>query len=73
MSKEKKSDGRLSLNTMQMIALGFLGVILLGGVLLWLPFSNQEPIAFADALFTSCLLYTSSRFRFVSRSVVSNM
>ena len=53
MSKEKKSDGRLSLNTMQMIALGFLGVILLGGVLLWLPFSNQEPIAFADALFTS--------------------
>ena len=43
----------LKLTTMQMIALGFLGVILLGGVLLWLPFSNQEPIAFADALFTS--------------------
>lgn len=53
MSKEKKNDGRLSLNTMQLIALGFLGVILLGAVLLWLPFSNQEPLAFADALFTS--------------------
>lgn len=38
---------------MQLIALGFLGVILLGAVLLWLPFSNQEPLAFADALFTS--------------------
>lgn len=53
MSKEKKNDRRLSLNTMQLIALGFLGVILLGAVLLWLPFSNQEPLAFADALFTS--------------------
>ena len=41
----------MSLNTMQKIAVGFLGVILLGAVLLWLPVSNQEPIAFADALF----------------------
>lgn len=38
---------------MQIVALGFLGVILLGAVLLWMPFSNQIPIAFADALFTS--------------------
>ena len=28
-------------------------MIFLGGVLLWLPFSNQKPIEFIDALFTS--------------------
>lgn len=38
---------------MQKIAVGFLGVILLGAVLLWLPISNRQPIAFADALFTA--------------------
>lgn len=38
---------------MQVIAIGFLGVILTGGFLLWLPFSNQQPIQFIDALFTS--------------------
>ena len=40
-------------NTMRILAAGFLGVIFLGGVLLWLPVSNQQPIAFIDALFTS--------------------
>ena len=40
-------------NTLQILAMGFIGVILTGGVLLWLPFSNTEPIAFMDALFTS--------------------
>ena len=40
-------------NTMRILAAGFLGVIFLGGVLLWLPISNQQPIAFIDALFTS--------------------
>lgn len=40
-------------NTMRMTAAGFLGIILLGGVLLYLPISNTEPIAFIDALFTS--------------------
>lgn len=49
----KKSIRKVSFNTMQIVALGFLGVILLGAVLLWMPFSNQIPIAFADALFTS--------------------
>lgn len=49
----KKSIRKVSFNTMQIIALGFLGVILLGAVLLWMPFSNQTPIAFFDALFTS--------------------
>lgn len=53
MEEQKKSARRVRLNTMQLIALGFFGVIFLGGVLLWLPFSNQQPIAFLDALFTS--------------------
>lgn len=38
---------------MQMIALGFLGVIFLGSILLYLPISNQQPIRYIDALFTS--------------------
>lgn len=40
-------------NTMQILALGFMGVILAGGILLWLPICNTRPIAFMDALFTS--------------------
>lgn len=40
-------------NTVRIVAAGFLGVILLGGFLLWLPICNQEPIDFIDALFTS--------------------
>ena len=38
---------------MQIIAFGFLGVIFLGSILLYLPISNQEPIAYLDALFVS--------------------
>ena len=53
MEEQKKSARRVRLNTMQLIALGFFGAIFLGGVLLWLPFSNQKPIEFIDALFTS--------------------
>ncbi len=40
-------------NTLQITAVGFLSVILLGGVLLYLPVSNTQPIMFIDALFTS--------------------
>lgn len=40
-------------STMQILALGFLGTILLGGALLSLPICNQQPITFMDALFTS--------------------
>ena len=40
-------------NTMRMTAAGFFGIILLGGVLLYLPISNTQPIAFIDALFTA--------------------
>lgn len=50
---KNKNLRKISLNTMQKIAVGFLGVILLGALLLWLPFSNRQPIAFADALFTA--------------------
>lgn len=48
--KRKKS---IRWNTLQITALGFLGIILLGGLLLYLPISNTRPIAFIDALFTS--------------------
>ncbi|WP_461810656.1 TrkH family potassium uptake protein [Faecalimonas sp.] len=38
---------------MQLIAVGFLGIIILGAVLLYLPMSNTKPIQFTDALFTA--------------------
>lgn len=41
------------ISTMQLLVSGFLGIILAGAVLLWLPVSNQQPIAFIDAFFTS--------------------
>lgn len=47
----KKRSVRFS--TMQLIAAGFLGTILLGGILLYLPVCNTKPIHFVDALFTS--------------------
>lgn len=50
---KEKNLRKISLNTMQRIALGFLCVIFLGAGLLMLPISNQQPIAFADALFTA--------------------
>ena len=40
-------------NTMRILAAGFLFVIVTGAVLLWLPVSNQKPIEFFGALFTS--------------------
>jgi len=40
-------------NALQIMVLGFAGVILLGGILLWLPICNTKPIAFMDALFTA--------------------
>lgn len=51
--KQKRSIRKLRFTTMQKVALGFFGVIFLGGVLLWLPACNQKPIAFFDSLFTS--------------------
>lgn len=43
----------IRLSTMQILTAGFLGIILIGGILLWLPISNTRPISFVDALFTS--------------------
>lgn len=40
-------------NTVGTLAAGFFGVIFLGGVLLWLPFSNEKPVEFMDSLFMS--------------------
>jgi len=48
---EKRKNLRLS--TVQKIAIGFFGIILLGGILLYLPISNQQPIRFVDALFSA--------------------
>ena len=50
MEQSLKKSG---LSPMQVLALGFLGTILLGGVLLSLPICNNGPITFLDALFNS--------------------
>lgn len=44
---------KIRFNTMQLLAMGFIGTILIGGALLYLPICNTEPIRFIDALFTS--------------------
>lgn len=41
------------LNPPQVLALGFLGLIFLGGFILWLPVSTVHHITFLDALFTA--------------------
>lgn len=43
------------LNTAQIIALGFAGVIFVGGIILWLPFCTVpgETTSFTDAMFTA--------------------
>ena len=46
MDRREKSPRRVRLSTMQIVALGFFGVIFLGGVILWLPVCNQKPIEF---------------------------
>ena len=51
--EEEWAARKLRLSTMQIVALGFMGIILAGGLLLWLPFSNRQPISFLDALFTA--------------------
>ena len=44
--EEEWAARKLRLSTMQIVALGFMGIILAGGLLLWLPFSNRQPISF---------------------------
>ena len=50
---KKKRKQNIRWNTMKILVIGFLSVIFLGAVLLWLPISNKKPISFLDALFTS--------------------
>ena len=40
-SKVQEKRKKVTFNTMQIIAFGFLGVIFLGSILLYLPISNQ--------------------------------
>ena len=59
-----KHDGhgaKSALSTTRVVVLGFAFVILMGALLLTLPISsaNGVSVGFFDALFTSCLLYTS--------------
>ena len=51
--KKYKRKKNVRWNTMKILTAGFLVVILVGAFLLWIPISNQKPIAFIDALFTS--------------------
>ena len=44
---------KIRLTTTQLLATGFLGIILLGGILLWLPISYTRPFSLIDALFTA--------------------
>ena len=48
----KRRNGKRGLSTTQIIMLSFLGLILLGSILLSLPFSTADgkPIAYMDAL-----------------------
>lgn len=50
MNHQKKN---MRWNTLRITAIGFLSVIFLGGILLYLPISNTQPISFIDAMFTS--------------------
>ena len=51
----EKSYKKKHLTSFQLIILGFAGVILLGGILLMLPFSSVDriPTPFHEALFTA--------------------
>ena len=55
MNLKKVSDGLHKLNTSQIIALGFAGVIFVGGLILWMPFCSApgQAVTFPDAVFTA--------------------
>lgn len=53
-SIQEEQRKKLRLSTMQMLVVGFMIVILIGALLLWLPISNVNgEIAFIDALFSA--------------------
>ena len=41
------------LSSSQIIILGFAAAIIIGALLLMMPFSAREPVSFSDALFTA--------------------
>ena len=51
--EDRRKARKAKWNTVRIISIGFFGVILLGSLLLWLPFSNHQPIRYIDALFTA--------------------
>ena len=55
MNLKKVSDGLHKLNTSQIIALGFAGVIFVGGLILRMPFCSApgQAVTFPDAVFTA--------------------
>ncbi|TCP30540.1 trk system potassium uptake protein TrkH [Scopulibacillus darangshiensis] len=55
MAGTEKSNKKLlrELNPPQILALGFLLLIITGAILLWLPISTNKSISFLDALFTA--------------------
>lgn len=70
---------KIRLSTMQILAIGFMGIIFAGGALLWLPICNTQPISFIDALFTSvtavCVtglvtVVPASQFTFIGKIIL---
>ena len=50
---ETRKTSKRGASSPLIVVYGFLAIILIGALLLYLPFSNQENISFIDALFTS--------------------
>ncbi len=44
---------KIRLSSMQVLSIGFALIIVIGGILLWLPISNRDGIPFINAIFTS--------------------
>ncbi len=44
---------KIRLSSMQVLSIGFALIIIIGGILLWLPISNRDGIPFINAIFTS--------------------
>src|SRR5665647_1185859 len=70
---------KIRLTSMQILSIGFALMIIVGGILLWLPISNREGIPFINAFFTSAsaacvtglVIYdTYSQFTFFGQAVI---
>lgn len=70
---------KIRLKSIRILLIGFALIILVGGTLLWLPFSNHDGISFSDAIFTATsaacvtglVVYdTYSQFTFFGQAVI---